>query len=277
MVIGIMIILYPIISNIIASYTQTVVIENYRGTVELMTDEDIEAEREKAREYNDSISDSSNVSIQLDDNGDTDEENTGVSYYNALNVGEVIGYINIPKINVYLPIYHGTSESVLQSGVGHVENTSLPIGEKSTHAVLAGHTGLIRTKMFDDLTEMEIGDKFYLYILNEEYAYQVDQIKVVLPDNNEYVAVVDGEEYVTLLTCTPYGVNTHRLLVRGTRIELDSEEIENLVLIDDTSTSTSKDILFKGIIIVTISSLGLVILVIILVVAKKKYKAKRRK
>jgi len=133
-----------------------------------------------------------------------------------------MGYIDIPKINVYLPIYHGSSEEILQKGVGHLQNTSLPIGGKSTHAVLTGHRGLATATLFTDLDQLVQGDLFYIHILNGELVYRVDQIKVVELEDTSDLVIQQGEDYVTLVTCTPYGINTQRLLVRGTRVENES-------------------------------------------------------
>ena len=138
-----------------------------------------------------------------------------------------MGYINIPKINVYLTIYHGTGDSVLDVGIGHLENTSLPVGGPGTHAVLTGHTGLVRQKLFDDIDKLEIKDKFYIYVLDEKLTYEVDQIKVVEPSDESDLKIVEGQDYVTLVTCTPYGVNSHRLLVRGKRIENEDDKESN--------------------------------------------------
>ena len=130
----------------------------------------------------------------------------------------MMGYIDIPKIDIVLPVYHGISEKVLQSGVGHLPNTSLPVGGESSHAVLSGHRGLANAKIFTDLNKMEIGDVFYIKVLHHTFAYQVDQILTVLPSDTDALQIEKGKDYVTLVTCTPYAVNTHRLLVRGTRI-----------------------------------------------------------
>ena len=147
-------------------------------------------------------------------------------YYSTLDVNGdgMLGYITIEKIKVQLPIYHGTSDKVLNSAVGHVEGSSLPIGGKSTHSVLSAHRGLPSAKLFTNLDKMEIGDVFTITILNRTITYQVDQILIVLPDKIEEMQVKNGEDYCTLLTCTPYGINTHRMLVRGTRIENIEEE-----------------------------------------------------
>ena len=129
-----------------------------------------------------------------------------------------MGYIEIPKIDIKLPIYHGTSELVLNNGIGHLEGTSLPIGGKSTHSVLTGHRGMPSSKLFTDLNQLVIGDVFYIYILDNILAYQVDKISIISPDDVSELKIIEGEDIVTLMTCTPYGVNTHRLLVRGKRV-----------------------------------------------------------
>ena len=142
-------------------------------------------------------------------------------YEETFNAGDdgLIGFIDIPKINVYLPIYHGTSTEVLSRGAGHLENTAFPVGGENTHSVISAHTAYPTETFFDYLTDMEEGDFFYIHVLNRVLTYQVDQIKVVLPDNTHDLYVEDGRDLVTLLTCTPYSINSHRLLVRGTRVE----------------------------------------------------------
>lgn len=212
--IGLALVLYPIFSNILMSKTQTKVISTYDEMISNMEKEQIEAEKEKARLYNERLSSENAIKIDME-NG----ENENLSYMNVLNIGDIMGYISIPKIEAYLPIYHGTSENVLQSGVGHVESSSFPIGEKNSHTVLAGHSGLIRAKIFDQINKLKEDDMFFIYMFDEVFAYKINQIKVVLPDNTQDVQIVNGKEYVTLLTCTPYAINSHRLLVRGERIE----------------------------------------------------------
>ena len=140
-----------------------------------------------------------------------------------------MGYLEIPSIEVYLPIYHGTSEGVLQSGIGHLGNTSLPIGGENTHAVLSGHTGLPNARLLTVLDKLQEGDQFYIHVLDEILAYEVDQIKVVEPDDISDIFIEEGEDYVTLVTCTPYGINSHRLLVRGTRVPYTEEKKEHQV------------------------------------------------
>lgn len=149
----------------------------------------------------------------------TEEQTKEYEKQLAFNSSGNMGYINIPKINIQLPIYHGVSEQVLQTSIGHIPETSLPVGGKSSHCVLSGHRGLPSAKLFSELDKMAEGDTFTLSILNETYTYQVDQIRVVLPSNLSNIRIVPGRDLCTLVTCTPYGVNTHRLLVRGHRVE----------------------------------------------------------
>ena len=197
------------------------------------------------------------------------EEKKKVSYYNVLNVGEAMAYITIPKINVYLPIYHGISDNVLQSGVGHIENTSLPIGGPGTHCVLPGHTGLSRTKMFDDINKLELGDKFYITVLGKKLVYEVDKIIVVEPDNKDAIKIEPNKDYVTLLTCTPYMINTHRLLVRGVRVSDAALENENEVKIDTVKMQKS-NVMHIAFSIVFFSILLIILLFYILYYREKK-------
>ncbi len=150
-------------------------------------------------------------------------------YESLLNIdgSGMMGYIRIPKINIEIPIYHGLSEEVLQAGAGHMQGTSLPVGGKSTHSVLAAHRGIPTKTLFTNIDKVKTGDIFYIKVLNETLAYQVDQIQTVLPEETDSLAIEPGEDYITLVTCTPYGVNTHRLLVRGTRVPYeDANKIE---------------------------------------------------
>ena len=144
-----------------------------------------------------------------------------IHFLQQVNVSKdgMMAYLQIPKIDVKLPIYHSTSNGILQKGVGHMEGSSLPIGGTSTHAVLSGHRGLPNSKLFTDLDKIKVGDIFYISVLGDTLAYEVDQIKTVLPSQTDDIEIVDGEDYVTLVTCTPYSVNTHRLLVRGKRTD----------------------------------------------------------
>ena len=196
---GILILLYPTVSNYIAEKQQENVIVGYNTKISETEQDVLEREWERAKEYN------------------RNPEN----YKHVLNIrGDgVMGYISIPEIDVNIPIYHSATESSLNKGIGHVEQTGLPIGGKGNHPVLTGHRGLPNAQLFTRLDEMEIGDLFFIYVLDKTLAYSVDQIKVVLPKEVEKIKAQRNRDIVTLVTCTPYGINSHRLLVRGTRIE----------------------------------------------------------
>lgn len=185
------------------------------------------AERNAAQEYNRYLLEENIVLTDpFDPTAFSVEPDAG--YENILNPYDngMMGYLEIPAIDLQLGIYHGTSEQVLKDGVGHLENTSLPVGGEDTHAVLSAHTGLSDKKLFTDLVLLEAGDRFYIHVLDEVLAYEVDQISVVEPEDTSLLGVISGEDHVTLVTCTPYGVNSHRLLVRGTRIPYVPEEKE---------------------------------------------------
>ncbi len=261
--IGIILIVYPILSNFIGRYTHTVAISKYTKQTNDLTDNQKQEELEKAREYNDDLV-------------NNNEKVTYNSYLNVLNIGEVIAYISIPKINVYLPIYHGVSEKVLQSGIGHIEKSSLPVGGKGTHCILTGHTGLTRAKMFDDIKKLKLGDKFYIHVLDEVLAYKVDNIKVVLPNEVESLKIDKDNDYITLVTCTPYMINTHRLLVRGTRTELESTD-ENITNENNIQKEKQQLQLYIIIIVIGIIIILLIMLILLIVIKRKpKYKGKHR-
>ena len=220
---------YPTISNQWNNYRQSRLISNYKNITENIDTEDFEREWEKAENYNASITVNQPMSGDVFSEGG--QEDSDSEYWNVLNIAGdgMMGYISIPKINVELAIYHGTSDEVLQTGVGHIEGTKLPIGGESNHTVLAAHRGLPSARLFTDLDQLEEGDEFYIHILDETLAYQVDQILPMVDKDDtgalsEALAIEEGQDYVTLFTCTPYGVNTHRLLVRGTRVEYNGEE-----------------------------------------------------
>lgn len=206
---------YPVLSNYLAEKNQAKVVDLYHEDVADMEEEQIEEEWQRAKAYNRTLKET----IIIDPFTEDLAEELDTEYQALLNVNGVMGEIRIPKIDVEIPIYHGTSPEVLQKGIGHIQNTSLPVGGINTHAVLSGHRGLPSAKLFSDLGELEEGDVFYLDILDRELCYQVNQVKVVTPDQTEDLEIVENHDYVTLVTCTPYSVNTHRLLVRGERIE----------------------------------------------------------
>ncbi len=276
-IIGLGIMLYPIISNLYIEHHQGNIIDEYNKTVESMPDDTLEKEREKAEGYNKMLTGNMIITDPFDPEAQKKlEENS--DYYNILNIGNdnIIGYIKIPKINVSLPIYHGTSEEVLKRGVGHLQNTSFPIGGESTHAVLSGHTGLSSAKLFTDLDKLEEGELFFIEVLGEKLAYKIDQIKIVEPRETSDLVIKSGEDYVTLVTCTPYGINSHRLLVRGTRIPY-TEEVEKEAKNEENSKvkSTWRDEYFKALAVGLggLSVLGVIFIIIVLI--KKKGRRKK--
>lgn len=199
---------YPFVSNWYREYVAEVEIQGYSDAIEKEAAESLTRMKEQAAEYNKELgSDGGGVSA--------------ASYNDLLAVTDSIGFLDIPKLGIYLPVYHGTEEDVLEKGIGHMPGTSLPVGGASTHCVLSGHTGLPSAKMFTHLDEMEEGDLFYIHVLDEVLAYEVDKISVVLPEETDGIQIEEGKDYVTLLTCIPYGVNSHRLLVRGERTTIE--------------------------------------------------------
>ncbi len=215
---GFCVLLYPLVSDVLARMTQSITISSYQKAVENLSKEDISKLKAEAEKYNESLS-----GVKLQD-AFAATEKADQRAVPPLSVDDVMGYIDIPKISVYIPIYQGSSEEVLQKGVGHLENTSLPIGGESTHTVLTGHRGLPSATLFTDLDQLIRGDVFYLHVLDETLAYKINQIKVVDPEVTEDLTIVKGKDYVTLVTCTPYGINTQRLLLRGERIPFIAEE-----------------------------------------------------
>lgn len=214
LLIGIGIFMYPIVSNWYGEYTAHTEISAYDTAIQTIGDDAIRRLENAAVDYNKALADHDTQKI------------SAISYKELLAVSESIGYIEIPKINVYLPIYHGLSDEVLQRGIGHMEGSSLPVGGGSTHCVLAGHTGLPSANLFTNLDQVRVGDYIYIHSLDKVLVYKVDQIVTVLPYETEYTQIVDGEDYVTLVTCTPYGINSHRLLVRGSRVPYKTETMQ---------------------------------------------------
>ena len=210
--VGISVLLYPAFSNYWNSKTQSRAIVDYEAVLQYMEPEDYTAIFQTAYDYNDALY---ATAFPL-----TDYRNVP-GYYEALKVEgtSIMGYVKIPKIGVEIPIYHGTSEDVLSRGVGHMEGSSLPVGGTSTHCIMSAHRGLPSAKLFTDLDRLEMGDTFQIIVLDQILTYQVDQIKITTPQEFEDLVIVDGMDYCTLVTCTPYGINTHRLLVRGIRVE----------------------------------------------------------
>lgn len=221
--IGVLCICYPTAARLYYADQQTTVATAFEENLNVVPQEELEGMREAAEGYNASLSyvgGAGGISPQQEE-----------IYNNLLTYNETsaMGIVVIPKINVNLPIYHGTDQTALQVGVGHIASSSLPIGGKGTHCVLSAHSGMADSTMFDQLDRLEIGDTFSIISLGETLVYQVDQIKVVLPEETEDLFIDPNQDYCTLITCTPYGVNSHRLLVRGVRVE-NTEEVEQATL-----------------------------------------------
>lgn len=215
---GIGMMFYPLVSDLLANHNATKVINDYDDTVIDSGDELLQNLKSQANDYNERLY--AGDLMSYDD------------YSNLLSVStsHIMSYITIPKLDLELPVYHGTSEAVLQTGIGHVYMTSLPVGGKNTHCALSSHTGLASSSLFTGLDQMEIGDVFYLQTLDEKLCYEVNDIKVVLPSESESLEIVKDQDLVTLITCTPYGINSHRLLVTGQRIYSDVEsEVEQVI------------------------------------------------
>lgn len=222
--VGLCVLLYPTISDFWNEKRQSQAIINYDDLIIDLTPEDYSEYFSKADSYNKKIS---NMSFPF-----LNHKNIADEYYNTLNVNGdgMMGYITIEKIKVQLPIYHGTSNKVLNSAVGHVEGSSIPVGGKSTHSVLSAHRGLPSAKLFTNLDKLENGDVFTIRILDRTITYQIDQVLIVLPEETDSLNIVQGEDYCTLVTCTPYGINTHRMLVRGKRIEnIEPDRVINVI------------------------------------------------
>ena len=224
---GLSLLLYPFVANQWNNYRQKQLISGYEQVVsekEAAEGIDYDAERKKAEDYNEAL-----LPCVLPDSFAL-AESSGVDpvYMNTLNIAgdEMMGSVEIPKINIKIPIYHTTEEDVLNKGAGHLEGSSLPVGGANTHAVISAHRGLPSASLFTDLDQMKVGDHFLLHVLDETLCYEVDKISVVKPEDTSALAGEDGQDLVTLLTCTPYGVNTHRLLIRGIRTEYVEPEEE---------------------------------------------------
>ena len=226
--IGFGVLVYPTVSDQWNTYRQNKLISNYESDVEEMTEVDFTEEWEKAKAFDAALAQNN---LYGDVFGEDKGELENTEYWQVLNVANdgIMGYLSIPKINVKNAIYHGTGDKVLQTGIGHLNGTKLPIGGESTHSVLAAHRGLPTARLFTDIDQLKKGDMFYIHVLDEVLAYQVDQIlDMVDKDDHETLEgalqIEEGKDQVTLFTCTPYGVNSHRLLVRGTRVPYNGEE-----------------------------------------------------
>lgn len=219
---------YPWISNFVNQHQADITLDNYKKKEKSLSEEQKEEMWKKAQMYN---ADLAKNQVELTDPFVESKSaiKSGLIYNNLLNIDKsgMMCYLEIPCINVNLPVFHGTAASTLERGIGHLEGSSLPVGGKSTHAVLTGHTGLNNAKLFTDLTEVKEGDLFFLHTLGKDLAYRVIEIEVVLPEETQDLLIRKGKDLVTLITCTPYGVNSHRLFVTGIRTKYTPEEKEN--------------------------------------------------
>lgn len=260
--------LYPTVSDMWNQYRNVRLVSRYDEAVTDLSDNEYEKLWNEAKEYNAEHP----VNSIVDVFGEKDDYVLTQPYDQVLDPnGEgLMGSIEIPKINAKLAIYHGLSKTVLEKGVGHVEGTSLPVGGKSTHAVLAAHRGLPSAKLFTDLDQMKKGDIFILHILGKNLAYKVDQIRTVLPEEIGELDIVEGEDHVTLVTCTPYSVNTHRLLVRGIRTKYAEGEIRNDETISHRLAVTDPRKVLAG-------GFAVLIVLILLIYLSVRYRDKKRR
>lgn len=264
---GIFLLSYPAVSNLYYEHQQDLLTDYYDNlVVETVPEEDLSKEFQACWDYNNGLLEGG---VLLSDPFDeTQLDPTVMPYAGLLNLqGDgSMGYITIPAIGVNLIIYHGVEEDVLQKGVGHLQGSSLPVGGTGSHCVLSAHTGLNNKKLFTDLDQLVEGDVFYIHVLGEVLAYQVDQIKVVLPHEIDDLRIEAEHDYVTLVTCTPYGINTHRLLVRGTRIPYEEAQaaVENITAVPRVSTWLQQYLYAGG------TGLFLFLIVILLLIRRKK-------
>lgn len=264
-IIGILALVYPSLSNLISDIHATQVINEYNSSIQTMDKDKLNSQKQKAKQYNKGLSET----VVKDDK---DSLKKPVSSFND---GEMEGYITIPKINAALPIYEGTKEGVLSKGVGHVKGTSLPCGGKSTHCAIAGHSGLANAEMFSRLEELRLGDTFSIKFLDSDLEYKVDDIQILKPkDADGYVKIVNNEDYCTLITCTPVTVNTHRLLVRGKRIvEEARDNTRHISKADDVLGDKQNKNWFIVFVFVSVPVLFCVVLFIILFRRRRKRNA----
>lgn len=215
-VVALGLLLYPLVGELLSEKYHSSVETTYTAAIEDTDNAELTAQRQAAQQYNAML-----ANATISEGGASAPPS---AYAQQLTVGGVMAYVDIPKINVYLPVQHGTDADTLEKSVGHVVGTSLPVGGSSTHAVLSAHSGLVSSKLFSDIDQLAVGDVFYIHVLGDTLAYKVDAIHTVLPTDTSLLQIEDGKDYVTLVTCTPFGVNTHRLLVRGHRVPYTPEQ-----------------------------------------------------
>lgn len=257
--------LYPLVSRFYYRIEANEQVTDFEEGKRNLSEEEILKRMELALAYNESL----NNVVSEDPYAKKRLDSGRAEYARMLEIHERIGHVEIPKINEDLPIYAGTSEEVLQKGVGHLEGTSLPIGGNSTHTVLTAHSGLPEARLFTDLSKLEIGDKFYVHNIQTTLCYQVDQIKVVTPDVIDDLLIVEGHDYTTLLTCTPIMINTHRLLVRGHRVDY-VKEVEEETIVENKKNYVYKNLFYASLVLIFI------MLILILKLRKRKKKVERQ-
>lgn len=270
--------LYPVISNLYNQEHQSQIQTAYREVLEQTDTSELERIRQEAIAYNAAITPGTVEEAYSQEAIQTASEN----YVNQLDLSGtgIMGYVEIPTISVDLPIYHGTGSDSLDRGTGHLLGSSLPVGGESTHTIITGHSGMASQKMFTDLEQLQEGDVFFLHVLDGVLAYQVDAIHTVLPHDTAYLRIVQGEDLCTLVTCTPTGVNTHRLLVRGRRIPYEEMAVvrETASIHEEVSSSHWEDQYWFGIRLGVMAMVSIVLLVnVVLFIRKKRRKPARRK
>ncbi len=256
--------LYPAISNYYNERHQSEIHTAYVEVVEQADDSELIEARQQAIAYNESI-----IPGTADAYSQTALTAASEGYESLLNLAGdgIMGYVEIPSIDVYLPIYHGTGNDSLERGVGHLLGSSLPVGGSNTHSILTGHSGMASQKMFTDITQMQIGDVFYLHVLDKTLAYQVCQLNTVLPHDTTYLGIEPGQDLCTLVTCTPVGINTHRRLVRGSRIPYEEAEvIREQIVIEQAPVSTWEQQYLHGLFL----GFGAVAVITVLILVAKK-------
>lgn len=275
------IILYPAVSNYVNAKYRSEIRTNYEEDMAQTDNTELEALHERAIAYNISIAPGA---VSSETYSQESLRSAAESYDEQLSVAAtgIMGYVDIPSIHVYLPIYHGTDSETLENGIGHLLGSSLPVGGETTHAVLTGHSGMASQSMFTDLHQLQEGDVFYLHVLTETLAYKVTQIYTVLPHDTSFLEIEKGKDLCTLVTCTPVGINTHRLLVRGNRIpyteaeNAQSASSDTTISVEPSSASWQEQYLL-GIVWGLAGTVSVSLIVITLVKLKNRKRKKRRK
>lgn len=300
LVAGLAVFFYPSLGNIISYFQQISVVAEYEQQVAKLTNKEVRLQKELAAEYNKTLGQVTlqdpfeNASDPTDATEPTEKKQTVDEYYQMLSINNesMMGFLKIPQITLTCPIYHDATEAQLQKGIGHLKGTSLPVGGKGTHCVLTGHTGVPGNMLFTDLDKLKIGDKFYLHILDEVLAYKIDQIKVVEPNDTTDLQIDRQKDYTTLITCTPYGINSHRLLVRGVRSEYipgeDNYESGTITTTDENGNVITKrvdggsdEVNIFGLLVplwvlwLMIPLVALILILIIVIIVRRKLRKKR--